>query len=261
MKRSRIVRIAVAVAALFALGAASLSTALPAAADGSTGSISGTVTAADGGAALAGICVTATPPGGETGSATTASDGSYTISGLAPNSYSVEFSIGCGNTGNYAPQWWDGAASQTSGTPVSITGGSTIGSIDAQLVTGGTISGTVTAAEGGAPLAGICVAVDGPGYGQPGFTSAGTAVTASDGTYTVTGLAQNQYTVEFSEGCGNSGGYATQWWEDASSANSAFSVQVNSGSTVGSIDAQLVVGGAISGSVTAAVGGAELSGA
>ncbi len=261
MKRSRIVRIAVAVAAMFALGAASLSTALPAAADGSTGSISGTVTAADGGAALAGICVTATPPGGETGSATTASDGSYTISGLAPNSYSVEFSIGCGNTGNYAPQWWDGAASQTSGTPVSITGGSTIGSIDAQLVTGGTISGTVTAAEGGAPLAGICVAVDGPGYGQPGFTPAGTAVTASDGTYTVTGLAQNQYTVEFSEGCGNSGGYGTQWWEDASSAMSASDVQVNTGSTVGSIDAQLVVGGAISGSVTAAVGGAELSGA
>jgi hypothetical protein len=235
------------------LGGGSLVVAAPVGADGTTGAISGTVTAAAGGATLSGICVTATPPGPGGGSATTASDGSYTISGLAPGPYSVEFATGCGNTGNYAPQWWNGASSQTSGTPVQVSAGATASPIDAQLQAGGTVTGMVTAAAGGAGLAGICVSVWNTGSNGPNAQPSGTATTGSGGSYSVTGLGSNQYTVEFASGCGNAGDFVTQWWNGASTQQTATPFQLNAGFTMGSVDAQMVVGGGISGTVSDAV--------
>ena len=55
---------------------------------------------------------------------------------------------------------------------------------------GGSISGTVTASAGGAPLSGICVNAMAPG--DTTFVSA-TTTTAADGTYLLTNLAPASY--------------------------------------------------------------------
>ena len=190
------------------------------------GIITGTVTAAVGGANLQGICVSASQSGGTgTGSASTAANGTYTIDNLPTGSYTVEFSVsGCGNAGSYAAQWYNAESSSSSANLVSVTAGSTTSSINAAMEPGGTIQGTVTAAVGGADLAGICVFATISGGITPVFTS-----TASNGTYSITGLAAGSYIVEFTAACGNTGSYADQWYHNASSQSSATSVSVTAG--------------------------------
>ena len=74
--------------------------------------------AAVGGGDVSGICVDALHPRMGTltlvGSATTAADGTYAISGLSAGNYDVEFSVaGCGTTGSYLTQWYNNAASSS----------------------------------------------------------------------------------------------------------------------------------------------------
>jgi hypothetical protein len=79
------------------------------------GGISGTVTGASSKAALGGICIRAVPRAvGRTASFTASAAGRYSLTGLLPGRYTVEFRSGCGATG-YATQWWHGAASATTG--------------------------------------------------------------------------------------------------------------------------------------------------
>src|SRR5664280_2678729 len=240
------------------------------------GSISGTVTAAVGGAPLSGICVLAVVagiPGPPVTQVATGSDGTYTLSGLDPtHTYDVSFYIGgCpgGTPGNYIGQWWDNVSSQAAATPVSVTSGVITTGINAAMVAGGVISGTVTAASGGAPLANICVitAVVGIPSPQPGWLG-GTAATGSDGTYTIMGLNPAlTYDVNFDSlafgPCGAGGvtsNYVDQWWDNVSSQSSATAVSVTSGGTTAGINAAMATGGQISGTVTAASTRADLSG-
>ena len=198
------------------------------------GTITGTVTAAVGGADLGGICVDVSQSGGGPGSgfATTATNGTYSVTGLPAGSYTVEFNTGCGNSGNYVSQWYNDETSFGSANPVSVTVGATTPSINAAMQPGGTITGTVTAAVGGADLGGICVDASQSG-GGPG---SGFATTATNGTYSVTGLPAGSYTVEFHTGCGNSGNYVSQWYNDETSFGSANPVSVTVGSTTPNID-------------------------
>ena len=229
-----------------------------ASATGTTGSISGTVTAAAGGGDVSGICVDALTSDGTltlVGSATTAADGTYAISGLSAGNYDVEFSVaGCGTTGSYLTQWYNNAATSSTAHVVPVTAGATTASINAALISGA-ITGTVTAATGGADLGGICVDVQqtvGAGFGS--------ATTRPDGTYTVTGLKSGSYSVEFFTGCGNNGNYLTQWYNGQATETSAVPVSVVNGVTTPSVNAALITGGTISGTVTAAANGADLSG-
>ena len=221
----------------------------------SAGVITGTVSAADGGAPLSGICVNAYNSAGTSEGATTASDGSYSITSLAAGSYTVEFSTGCGNSGDFLTQYYDNQTSQTSANPVTVTAGETTTEIDGALAAGGTIAGTVTAASGGAALSGICVAV------MTGGSQVGpAATTASNGTYQIAGLNTAAYMVQFSTGCGNSGDFLTQYYDNQTSQSSAKPVTVTAGETTTDIDDALAAGGTITGTVTAASRGAVLSG-
>jgi hypothetical protein len=62
--------------------------------------------------------------------AETGADGSYQIGGLAPASYVVEFTSGCG-VASYATQWYNAAPARSSATPVPVTAGSVTQAIDA----------------------------------------------------------------------------------------------------------------------------------
>ncbi|MFI5010207.1 MAG: carboxypeptidase regulatory-like domain-containing protein [Solirubrobacterales bacterium] len=220
------------------------------------GQISGRVTAASGGAALAGIevCV------GETGfglfglfgnCASTNGNGEYTIQSLPSGTYSVTFSaFACGEISctqqNYLSQSEPGVAVTAGGAPATV---------NAALSSGGLISGRVTAASGGAALAGIEVCASetsGELFGNCASTNAG-------GEYTISGLPSGaSYIVGFSRGR-EGGNYAPQWYNGMPSKTGATPVAVIAGSTTPNIDAALATGGQIAGKVTAASGGAALA--
>jgi hypothetical protein len=215
------------------------------------GTVTGTVKD-NTGADLEGICVAVglvTGGSGE-GFASSGSDGTYSVTGLAPGSYNVMFSAGCGSTPNWITQWWENASSQGTATPISVTVGKTVSGIDASMQPGGTIAGTVKSSTGTA-LAGICVDVS----PLPGTSGGGYAASASDGTYSVGGLIAGSYTVEFTPGCGSaSQNWLDQWWKNASSSSTATPVVVATGKTVSGINASLQPGGIITGTVKSSTG-------
>ena len=62
----------------------------------------------------------------------TAADGTYALVGLLPGQYTVEFSVGCGDTG-FRAQWWDDAKSAAKATVITVSAGTTIAGINAAL--------------------------------------------------------------------------------------------------------------------------------
>jgi protocatechuate 3,4-dioxygenase beta subunit len=105
------------------------------------GAISGTVTSHHHGP-VAGECVTATPasaaPDPVSGAAVqpvigvTAADGSYSLVGLLPGKYTVEFSVGCGDTG-FLTQWWHDSGAASGATVITVSANATVTGIDASL--------------------------------------------------------------------------------------------------------------------------------
>ncbi len=195
------------------------------------GSISGRVTD-EAGDPLALIHVMLGPVYGE---AVTEADGSYRINGLVAGSYTVRFAD---TQDRYLTEWFDDATDEASATPVAVAQGATVSGIDAQLALGGSISGTVTD-QAGDPIADVFV-----GLGEPDFKG---TYTGADGSYQITGLAAGSYTVRFAD---MQDRYATEWFDDATDEASATPVAVAQGATVSGIDAQLALGGSISGTVT-----------
>jgi hypothetical protein len=112
----------------------------------------------------------------------------------------------------------------------------------------GKIEGTVTKA-GHAAVVGATVTV----YGE-GEESVGTATTNSSGEYTVSGLSEGDYEVEF-----KAASYVTQYYNKRSSLEDATPVHVNEGAPTQNIDAEMQEPGDIAGRVTNS-GGAPLEG-
>jgi len=94
------------------------------------GGIAGTVQAF--GSPAAGVGVIAYPVTGQQTPAVaeTGADGTYQIAGLPPASYLAEFTSGCGGS-RYVTQWYNGAATKGTATPVAVTAGAVTSSIDA----------------------------------------------------------------------------------------------------------------------------------
>lgn len=119
----------------------------------------------------------------------------------------------------------------------------------APAVTGtGTISGSVTAAWNDQPLAGVCVVAQ-------NLVSGGTtkAISAQDGSYSITGLSASSYDVRFT-GCSPGASVVAQFWNGQAFPQTATSVQVSDGQTVTGIDAAMQQAGTVTGLVTDANG-------
>ena len=155
---------------------------------GGTGTISGTVTGADG-TALGGVSVTvgglATPASTQT--LTAGRVGAYTISGLpTPGTYAVTFSLA-------------GYTSETVGVTLSSNG--LAGNVDVTLHSSlGQISGTVTDAKSGTDLAGVTVSLT-----NGTSTSQTSTASVPAGGYTLPQLPAGTYSITFSLA-----GYANQ---------------------------------------------------
>jgi hypothetical protein len=98
------------------------------------GSISGSVTGPDG--VVNGVLVTAFLPSGRPVATGVVSAGTYTLSNVPPGTYEVEFQSprSFGNQPRYVTQWWKGASSQASATPVELSAGGSATGINATLV-------------------------------------------------------------------------------------------------------------------------------
>ena len=230
------------------------------------GEISGTVTDAAGAqSGLENVSVSVTTgssgnegPPGTHGNDVTDANGSYTVTGLAAGAdYTVCFSASTATTGGssdvlgYVDECYDNEPI-TGETPtlVTVTSGLTTLEIDAGLVGGGAVSGTVRDAGGthqGLEHVDVTVVSEATG-------SNGTAVTDDAGGYRVTGLAGGEdYTVcfETSRATGGSSetGYVDECYDNQPSLGAPTSVHVTLGETTVGINADLDGGGAISGTV------------
>jgi len=216
------------------------------------GIVTGTVTAATNPPTpLAGMCVLAFENNGleEVGTAATSATGSYEIFGLAPGSYSVGFSPGCNNNGNYVGVNYP--------KNIEVFGGTTTSGIDAALPIGGIISGTVTSAVTGRPVRGICVDINTTFDGF--YETIGFETTNGRGRYSVDQLPVGTYQVQFTGGCGNARSYAPQAWPDTNLLEPHNIDVAEAGELVAGIGAALQPGPVISGIVTG-TDGSKLTG-
>jgi Carboxypeptidase regulatory-like domain len=209
---------------------------LPAAASAATGAIAGKVTSTTGGPiAGASVCATPTEPGARKCTTTEAS-GKYKIEGLEPEEYEVEFRA---------------AGYEDESITVPVGSGETV-ELDISLAPFGAISGRVT--SGGAPIAEVEVCAD--FYFSCERTNA-------NGEYTLEDLTAGSYVVSFQPPytcsllvC--SSDYIFQYWNGKLSFETADRVNVVGGTTVTGVDAELQVGGHITGKVTNAASGAPI---
>jgi len=117
----------------------------------------------------------------------TAADGTYAFSGLAPGTCYLRTS-----DSRYLDELYDGLPCEdgcevSSGTPVVVAGGAGTPGIDFALQLGGVVAGTVTSAATGAPISNVRVSV------WNADREAGTAYADSTGAYRVPGLPAGTY--------------------------------------------------------------------
>ena len=228
------VAVVLAIATFGAISIPGTALALPPA-----GSISGTVTAASGGAPLKGVevCAYEVEEEVEVSCAfTTLPSGEYTIAGLAPAEYKVEF-WPHGEGLNYVTQYYNGKSSYATAEAVTVSAGFVTPGVSAQLQKGGSIAGTLTDASTHAPLAGIVVCALEPALEETVCASSGVS-----GQYTISGLpSSSSYRVVFSPEleAGKLPAYVTQYYSGKLTFAQANLVAVTVPAITSGIDAAL----------------------
>jgi hypothetical protein len=131
----------------------------------------------------------------------TFANGIYTVDGVLPGSYKVEF---VPSSPLVAAQYYNNSATLAGATALTVGPGSAATAINATLTSAATVSGTVTAAQGGADLGGLEVdAVDASG------NVVSSTFTNANGTYALTGLPAGSWYLRFDGGQAFSGMYYT----------------------------------------------------
>ncbi|HEX5712076.1 MAG TPA: carboxypeptidase regulatory-like domain-containing protein, partial [Solirubrobacterales bacterium] len=206
------------------------------------GSISGTVTAATGGAPLTMVEVCAEAVNEESFEcAAPEADGTYTIAELEPGDYLVEFWPYGDN--DYVRQYFDGASRWSDADPVTVSDGADADEIDAALLSGGRITGRVVDAATKAGIGGaeVCaLSIGGEATGRCTWAD-------GDGDYAVRHLLPGSYEV-----------FA---WDEAGVYQEAAypdPVSVFAGTATPGVDIEMGAGGQIAGTVTDALSGAAI---
>ena len=177
--------------------------------------------------------MTATPitGAGTPNSSFAGSDGRYSVGGLAPGKYRVEFSSLCVlSPGGFVSQWFDGKTTRGQATPVTVASGKSTAGIDATLAADGGISGSVLVrrlAQGRGLRARL---PEGRRHAD------GRRIRGQGELPDQRDSQPGQYAVEFTSGCG-AASYRTQWFDGAASRSGATPVTVKVGSVTTAIDA------------------------
>ncbi len=204
-------------------------------------SISGVVTDEDG-APIEWACLDARDErGAYSGSSYSDADGRFRIGALKGGPHRLE-AMDCDEQG-FLTEWYLDEPDLASADPISVAAHADLEGIEIRLGRGASISGTVTA-EGLGPYGGACVdayRADGSWAGDDGYAD-------GNGAYSLDGLRGGSYRLQFYD-CGGSS-HAYTWSGDAPDFDSAAVVVVPDGGAVTGVDAQLPIGGSISGSIT-----------
>lgn len=185
------------------------------------GSISGTVTAAAGGAPIQGVIVRAHDLYGRIQlQATTSVTGTYTINSVYPGDWVVRFATnGSSMTTPYIARVYDGVASLNDTTVLQVAVGEDVTGIDSALAVGAPISGTVVDLDTGLPIQFASVFVS-QASDPDGIVES--ALTNASGVFRLrAGLAPGDYLVHFF-----AGGYESEWYDDAPDAESAATITI-----------------------------------
>lgn len=206
------------------------------------GTVAGSLTDSNG-APASGISVsvyyaTAWGAGEWVGSATTDEAGRYSVSGLPAGDYKVGF----WSSGLLLGEWFDDAPYADSAATVSVGSGATV-TVDAELTIGATVAGVVTD-EAGEPVEGVEVWARQASPGAPGYSSG--VSTASDGSFTLSGLAPGDYRVQFMTQNASSN-VVGEWWDDAQTEAAATVLSLAPGEVAADVSARLAVGASITG--------------
>ncbi len=199
------------------------------------------------------VCLVLTGPNAED-CAAVRSDGSYRLIGVPEGTPEHVVFLPSHRSG-YVKQYYNHAAQLGEAQTVVTSSLSPATGINATLVAGGTMFGTVTAAVGGQPLAEaeVCAIAVGTGV------AAGCAATNDAGNYILTAIPTGSYAVLF-RGDGSSAAYAPEYYLNQPDRAHATTVSVTSGEFTEGIDAELDLGARIEGHVTSAANGAGLEG-
>lgn len=224
-----------------------------------TGQISGRITAPNGTTGLTGIMTTAYRQTGPVswevaGTATTNSNGDYVVSNLAAGVYRLRFED---PAGSYVTEYWDDKFSFGTANPFDLANGQVLTGKNASLALAGKISGTVTTVQGGAAIVDIVVSawrLDGSSW-----VLINSAVSASNGTFTISSLPGGTYRVRYAD-VYDPPRYLTEWWNNQINLESANNISVTAGVTTPNISASLGGYGWIEGNVKATDGVTNLAG-
>ena len=227
---------------------------------GYTGHITGTVTATNGGTALAGMQVDAYAVGG-TGkplrTVNTLANGTYDLMGLGTDNYHVKFSDPAPTT--YLTEWFDNTNTPASYTQVPVTNGATTSGRNAVLDRASSISGNVK--SNGVNTPNVIVQLLPYAGDTPVPAGSVQRMTDASGNYSFTGLpprvgAGNYYIVQFIAPVGS--GFSTQFYNKQSSIALAQHLQPVEGTIFTAINCTWPTPGVgtLSGTVTASGGGA-----
>jgi len=226
--------------------------AMPAAA--MAGSISGAVTAEDGGAPIGGVevCPRREPYTVETDCTFTNGSGGYGLTGLPEGDYLMHFSTEY-NDLKYISEFYDSKQYPWEADLVHVNADQNLTGFDAQLVEGGSISGLVTDEGSGERIGGVWIcAIDHEGI------PASCTHSEPNGEYRLSGLRSGEYNVEL-EG-GNRVNYLHEFYEDAETWAAAEDIAVLAPNLVSGIDPVLAPGAEILGHVTEVGSGSPVTG-
>ncbi len=170
----------------------------------------------------------------------TSAGGTYAVTGLIPGNYRVGFTAA-----GMTPEYNLDKADVDLGDDVAVSYNA-VATVNAALVSNQrTLSGTVTAAAGGAALTGVTVRVERRVVVQDDvrWRLADSTTTTAGGAWSVT-EPDGTYRVGFQRS-----GYLAQWYSGATTAETATLVAVTGANRTG-LNAAMAVGGTISGTVT-----------
>lgn len=152
------------------------------------------------------------------------SEGVYQFTALPADDYLV-----MAEARDYLPEFWQEADSVRNATRVTVTDGSVLDTIHFTLTTGGSITGLVTDAATGLPLAHAMVTVH-----SQNNRKAWNARSNDEGTYAVEGLPSGLYLVTCAAPT-----YMPQWHDSVATRREATAVQVTAPAAAEAIDFQL----------------------
>jgi hypothetical protein len=189
--------------------------------------------------------------GGQFGETTEA--GEYTLSGLRTGRYRITYSTGNAEAGDYEDAYQPNNPNAVEPEWIEATQGADTEHVEAELNTGATIRGTLTA-PGGARGAGVTVDVISADSGY----SVASATTSPSGEYEVRSLAPGSYVVQFVPR--SASGLLPEYYGGGSSFAAATRVNLLAEGVATSVNGTLTSGAEVKGIVTRTVGGTRVEG-